>query len=141
MTGWRLGRCLPGGSAQPCHRLVVTPLRPEHQVLRDGQGTGTRGHQRHRRLAVQEATGWRRHVLVDRVVHELVAEHDPVVGLVEQLGLERVAEPPHHLSRWKACDGGDVTERHGVAEHGRDLQQLQRRLRQVPQAAHDEVAQ
>ena len=80
-----------------------------------------------------------RHVLVDRVVHELVPEHDSVVGLVEQLGVERVAELGDDLGRRAAGDSGDIAERHGVAEHRRDLQQLQRRRRQMSQAADHEV--
>ena len=136
---WRLGRRLPGGGAQPSHGLRVASLSPEDQVLADRQRIRTRGHQRHRGLAMQQAAGRARHVPVDRVVHELVPEHDPVVGHVEQLGVERVAKLPHHVSGWTACDGRDITERDGIAEDRRDLQELQRGRREVPQAANHEV--
>ena len=106
----RLCRCLSGGGAQPCHGLVVASLRPEHQVLGDGQVVRTSRHQRHRGLAVQETPGRRWHVPVDRVVHELVPEHDTLVGLVEQLGVERVAELGNHLGRRAARDSGDIAE-------------------------------
>ena len=122
----RLGRRLTGGVSQPRDRLLVAPLRAEHQVIRHVQGIRTCGHQRERRLAVQEAAGRRRDVLIDRVVHELVPEHDPVVGLVEQLRVERLAELPDYLGRRPAGDGGDIAERHGIAEHRGDLQQLER---------------
>ena len=95
-------------------------------MIRHVQSIRARGHQRDRGLTVQKAAGRRRYVLVDGVVHELVPEHDPVVRLVEKLSVERVAELPDHLGRRAAGDGGDVAERHGVAEHRRDLQQLQR---------------
>src|SRR6185312_11681392 len=39
-----------------------------------------RGHQGYRGLTVQKAAGRRRQVLIDRVVHQLVPEHDPVVS-------------------------------------------------------------
>ena len=90
--------CLRGRVAgrlpQPGDGLEVTLLRPEHEVVRHLEPVGPGGRQRHRRLAVEEATGGRRRVLVDRVVDELVAEHHPVVDLVEQLGVERLAETP-----------------------------------------------
>ena len=109
-------------------------------MLRDVQLIRAGGHQRDRCLTMQKAAGRGRHVPIDRIVHELVPEHDSIVSLVEELGFERVAELPNDLGRWAAGDSGDVTKRHGVAQHRRDLQQLQRCRRQVPQAANHEVA-
>lgn len=138
---WRLSRCLTGGVAQPFDRLLVAPLRSEHQMIGHVQPVRAGGHQLRRGLTVQEAAGRRRHVLIDRVVHQLMPEHDPVVGLVEQLGVEGVLELPDDLGRQPAGDRGDVAKRHGIAEHRGDLQQLQRRRRQVAQAANHEVTQ
>jgi hypothetical protein len=100
------------------------------------QSVRTRGRQRDRGLTVQQAAGRRGNVLIDRVVHELMPEHDAVAGLVEQLGVERVVELRDDLGRRPVGDGGDVAERHGIAEHRGDLQQLQRPRGQVPQAAN-----
>jgi hypothetical protein len=90
---------------------------------------------------VQKAAGGRRHVLVDRIVHELMSEHDPAAGLVEKLCLEGVAELSDDLGRRPSGDSGHIAKRHCVAEHRSDLQQLQRRPRQVPQAANHQVTQ
>jgi len=108
-------------------------------MIRHLQPVRARGHQRDRGLTVQKAAGRRRHVLIDRVVHELVPEHDPVVSLVQKLSVERVAELPDDLGRRPAGDSGHIAQRHGIAEHRRDLQQLQRCRRQVPQAANHQV--
>jgi len=91
-------------------------------VIRHVQSVRARGHQRDRGLTVQKTAGRRRHVLIDRVVHELVPEHDLVVTLVEKLSVERVAELPDDLGRRLAGDSGDIAKRHGIAKHRRDLQ-------------------
>ena len=131
----RLGLRLAGGVPQPCDRLLIPPLGSEHQMIRHLQPVRARGHQRDRGLTVQKAAGRRRHVPVDRVVHELVPEHHPVAGPVQKLGVERAAELPGDLGRRPAGDSGAVANRHGIAEARRDLQQLQRRPRPVPPAA------
>jgi hypothetical protein len=79
-------------------------------MLGDGEVVRTRGHQGHRGLAMQEAPGGGRHVPVDRVMHELVPEHDSLVGLVEQLGVERIAQSGHYLGRCKTRNGRDIPE-------------------------------
>jgi hypothetical protein len=132
-------RHLTGSVPQPCNRLLIPPLRSEHQMIRHVQPVRARGHQRDRGLTVQQAAGRRRHVPVDRVVHELVPEHDPVVSLVQKLSVERVAELPDDLGRRPAGDRSDIAKRHSIAEHRRDLQQLQRCPRQVTQAAYHQV--
>ena len=108
-------------------------------MIRHVQPVRARGHQRDRGLTVQKAAGRRRHVPVDRVVHELVPEHHPVAGLVEKLSVERVAELADDLRQRPAGDSGDIAKRHGIAEHRRDLQQLQRCPWQVLQAANHQV--
>jgi hypothetical protein len=90
---------------------------------------------------VQDAPGRGRHLLVDRVVHELVAEDDPLVDPVEQLGVVRLAQLPRGLRRRSAGDGGHVAQRHRVAEHGRDPEQLQRRPGEVTEPPVHQVAQ
>ena len=56
------------------------------ETVRTGRG------QRDRSFAVQEPAARRGDVVVDRVVHHLVPEHDAVLGLVEELRFERVVE-------------------------------------------------
>ena len=109
--------------------LLVAALGAEHEVVGHLQPIRARGHQRDRRLAVQDAASRRGHVLVDRVVHQLVPEHDAFVDLVEEPGVVRRAQLPGDVGRRTAGDGGHVAERHRVAEHGRDLEQVQRRHR------------
>lgn len=53
-------------------------------MIRHIQPVRARGHQRHRGLTVQQAAGRRRHMLIDRVVHQLVPEHHPAVSLVQK---------------------------------------------------------
>ena len=95
-------------------------------MIRHVQPVRAHSHQRDRGLTVQQAAGRRRQVPVDRVVHELVPEHHPAAGLVQKLSIERVGELPDDLGRWPAGDSGDIAKRDGIAEHRRDLQQLQR---------------
>jgi hypothetical protein len=135
----RLSRRLTGGVPQRCDRLLVAPLRPEHQMIRHVQPVRARSHQRDRSLSVQKAASRRRHVPIDRVVHELMPEHDPVLRLVEKLSVERLAELPDNLGRRPAGDSGDIAKRHGIAEHRRHLQQLQRCRRQMLKPANHEV--
>ena len=136
----RPSRRVTCGLAQPSDRLLVTPFRSEHQMIGHVQLICAGRHQRDRGLTMQQAAGRRRHVLIDRIVHELVPEHDSIVSLVEELSFERVAELPNDLGRRAAGDRGDVTKRRGIAQHRRDLQQLQRGRRQVAQAANHKVA-
>ena len=135
----RLSRRVAGGVSQPCDRLLVTSLCAANQVISDVQGIRARGPQRDRRLPVQETAGRRRHVLIDRVVHELMPKYDPVANLVEQSSVERGVELRDDLGRPPAGDRGDIAKRHRIAEHRRNLQQRQRPLRQVPQAANHQV--
>ena len=50
-------RRLTGGVAQPGDRLLVTPLRSEHQMIGHIQPIRARRHQRDRGLTVQKAAG------------------------------------------------------------------------------------
>ncbi len=109
-------------------------------MIGDVQKIRAGGRQGDRRLAMQETAGRRGNVLIDRIVHQLVPKHDPVASLVEQLRVERGAELRDDLGRPPAGDGGDIAERHRIAEHRRNLQQLEGRRRQVPQAANHQVA-
>jgi hypothetical protein len=83
MTGWkeslgaakeidgdqrRLRRRLPGRVPQPGDRLLVTPLRPEHQMIRHVQSVRAPGNERVRCLTVQKAPDRGQHVLLDGVV-------------------------------------------------------------------------
>ena len=89
-------------------------------MIRHIQRIRTRRHQRHRRLTVQKTSRRRRHVLVDRLVHELMPEDDALVRLVEKLSVERIAQPAHYL-RWRPVgDSSDIAKRHGIAQHLQD---------------------
>ena len=111
---------------------LVTPLRAEHEVVGHLKEVRAAGDQRERGLAVQTAAGRRGHMPVDRVVNELVPEHDAFVVLVETRA--SYAAPSCSRHHGVTGDGGDVAERHGVAEHGRDPQQVERSGRQVAPA-------
>ena len=110
-------------------------------MARDVEPVGASRQQGGGRLPVQQASGGQRHVLVDRVMDELVPEDDPVTGLVEKLGVERLAELGDHLDGGSTGDGGDVAQGHGVTEHGGHLEQLASRRRQVAEATKHEVLQ
>ena len=116
----RLPRRLTGGVPQPPDGLLVAALGAEHQMIGHVQPIRARGHQCDRGLAMQEAASRRGHVLVDRVVHELMPEHDAFVDLVEKLGVERLAQLPGDVGRRTAGDSGHIAKRHRIAEHGRD---------------------
>jgi hypothetical protein len=81
------------------------------------------------RIAVQNPANGCRHVQIDRVVYELVAKHDVVTALTEESSVERVGELGDNLGRRTTCDRGHVVNRDVVAEHSRDLQELERCLR------------
>ncbi|WP_207555998.1 hypothetical protein [Intrasporangium flavum] len=124
---------------QPAHGPLVPALGTEHQVVGDGAPVGPGVDEGDRRLPVQPPPRGPGDVQVDGVVHQLVAEDDPPVALVEQLRVEGATELRHHLHRREVRHGRDVAQRHGVTEHRRHLEQLQRGGRQVAQASHDEL--
>ncbi len=110
-------------------------------MVRHVQSISASGHEHDRCLAMQEAADRGRHVLVDRVMHELVPEHDAFVSLVQELSIERGTELPDHLGRRPAGDSGDVAKRNGIAQNSRDLQQFQRCRGQVAKPPNHEVTQ
>ena len=61
--------------------------------------------------------------------------------LVQELGIERVAELPDHLGRRSAGDGRDVAKGNGIAQNSRDLQQFQRCRGQVAKPPNHKVTQ
>jgi hypothetical protein len=89
-------------------------------MIRHVQSISAPGHEHDRCLTVQKAAGRRGHVLVDRVMHELVSEHDPFIRLVQEPSVERVAELPDHLGRRSAGDSRDIAKGNGIAQNSRD---------------------
>jgi hypothetical protein len=77
-------------------------------MIRHVQSIRAHGHQRDRGLTVQKAADRRRHVLIDRFMHELVPEHNPVGSFTEELSVEHVAELPVHLGRRPSGDSGEM---------------------------------
>ncbi len=137
----RARRCITGGVSQRCNRLFVAPFGTEHQMVRDMEPIRASGRQRFGGLTVQQTAGRRGYLLIDRVVHELMPEYNAVVGRVEQLRGERLVQLADDFRGRPARHRGDVAQRHRVAEHCRDLQELQRRGRQVSKAANNQGAQ
>ena len=125
--------------AQPGDRLLVAPLRAEHQVIRDVERIRPGVHQRECRLPVQETARRCGNLLIDRVVDELVPKHDAVACLVEQLRVERLVELSDELGRLAVGDRTHVAQRDGIAEHRRDLQQLQRLARQMSETTDHQI--
>ncbi len=101
----------------------------------------TRGHERGGRVTVQHPAGGGRYVLIDRVVHELVPERDTIAVHVEELVVEGGLEAPGDLGRWAANHRGQGTDRHGIAEHRSDPEQVERRGRQALEATDHQVLQ
>lgn len=134
-------RRIAGSLPQPDDGLEVTVLGPEHEVVCHREPISTRGHQRRCGLAVEEASGGRWCVPVDRVMDQLVAEHDPVVDLIEQLHVEGLAETADDVGRRSVRHRRDVADRHRITERCRDAEQLEGLLRQCVQATDDEVVQ
>ncbi len=139
--GRRTGRSLTSRATHPLHCLEVAAWRAEHQVVGDLQEVGSGVCESSGGIAVENPADGCGHVLIDRIVHELVAEHDGVTVFTEEAGVERIPELRDDLGRRSTGDRGHVMDRDAVAEHRRDLTQLERRLGQEAEPPNDEIAQ
>jgi hypothetical protein len=81
------------------------------------------------------------HVLVDRVPHKLMAEHQRGAFAAEQSGLDGWTEFLDQLAGPTVGDTREVNEREGVAQQRGAPQRRHRWVGQVAEPAHDELAQ
>ncbi len=99
-------------------------------------GVGQRGC----RIPVEGLAHRPRHVLVDGVVNELVAEHHILTPLAEDAAPEGLNEVGHDVAGRPMGDRCQIANRRGVSQHGREPQHLQGRIRKISKSSHDGLA-
>jgi hypothetical protein len=93
-------------------------------VLGNLQGIRAGGAECRGGIAVHGLSQRARHVLIDRVVNKLVSKYERIALIAEESRPEGLSQVSNQVRLLATSDRRQVPDRHGVAEHGDNLQQV-----------------